>query len=92
MLYQVRDLPSKSISKEWETFVIYYLSCAFVNLDAHLYPDWGTKIDKDRTITINGCKTSDLWTGTIHADTTPLRMKICNVCGDETIITLEEQK
>ena len=90
MLYQVRDLPRKSISKEWETFVICYLSCAFVNLDAHLYPDLGTKIDKDRTITINGCKTSDFWDDTIHADTKPLRMKIRNSCGDETIIALTE--
>ena len=28
----------------------------------------------------------------LHADTKPLRMKIRNICGDETIITLEEQK
>lgn len=90
MLYQVRDLLRKSISKEWETFVIYYLNCTFVNLDAHLHPDWETKIDKDRTITINGCKTSDFRAGTIHADTKPLRMKIRNICGDETIIALTE--
>ena len=46
------------------------------------------KIEKDSTITINGRKISDFWDGTIHSDTKPLRMKIRNICGDESIFSL----
>ena len=88
MFNQVRDLPHKTICKEQETFKIYYLSCTFINLDALLHTPWEIKIEKGCSVTINCRKTSDLWDGTIHANTNPLRMKICNVDGDETILTL----
>ena len=90
MLDRVRDLFRKSICKECEPFEIYYLSCTFVNLDATLPTDWESKIEKDSIATINGRKFSNFWNGTIHADTTPLRMKIRNICGDKTIIALTE--
>ena len=88
MLDRVRDLFRKSICKECEPFEIYYLSCTFIYLDALLHPLLEIKIEKDCSVTINCRKTSDLWDGTIHANTNPLRMKICNVDGDETILTL----
>lgn len=68
------------------------LDCTTTEEDAPWHSDSEIKIEKDSTITINGRKTSNFWDGTIHADTKPLRMKIRNICGDETIITLKEQE
>lgn len=66
------------------------LDCTTSEENAPWHSDSEIKIEKDSTITLNGRKTSDFWDGTIHADTKPLRMKIRNICGDETIITLSE--
>ena len=67
------------------------LDCTTAEENAPWHGDSEIKIEKDSTVTINGRKTSDFWDGTIHADTKPLRMKIRNICGDETIIALTEQ-
>lgn len=67
------------------------LDCTAAEENALWHSDSEIKIEKDSTVTINGHKTSDFWDGTIHADTKPLRMKIRNICGDETIIALTEQ-
>lgn len=64
------------------------LDCTTSEENAPWHSDSEIKIEKDSTITLNGRKTSDFWDGTIHADTKPLRMKIRNICGDKTIITL----
>lgn len=64
------------------------LDCITTKENDPWHSDSEIKIEKDSTITINGRKTSDFWDGTIHADTKPLRMKIRNICGDETIINL----
>lgn len=64
------------------------LDCTTTEENAPWHSDSEIKIEKDSTITINGRKTSDFWDGTIYADTKPLRMKIRNICGDETIIVL----
>lgn len=64
------------------------LDCTTAKANAPWHSDSEIKIEKDSTVTINGRKTSDFWDGTIHADSKPLRMKIRNICGDETIIVL----
>lgn len=64
------------------------LDCTTSEENAPWHSDSEIKIEKDSTITLNGRKTSDFWNGTIHSDTKPLRMKIRNICGDETIILL----
>lgn len=66
------------------------LDCTTAEQDAPWHSDSEIKIEKDSTITINGRKTSNFWDGTIHADTKPLRMKIRNICGDETIIKINQ--
>lgn len=71
-----------------EAIEIVSLDCTTSEENAPWHSDSEIKIEKDSTITLNGRKTSDSWDGTIHADTKPLRMKIRNICGDETIITL----
>ena len=67
------------------------LDCTTTEENAPWHSDSEIKIEKDSTITINGRKTSDFWDGTIHSDSKPFRMKIRNICGDETIIALTEQ-
>jgi adenine-specific DNA-methyltransferase len=64
------------------------LDCTTSEENAPWHSDSEIKIEKDSTITLNGRKTSDFWDGTIHSDAKPLRMKIRNICGDETITNL----
>lgn len=66
------------------------LDCTTAAPNAPWHSDSEIKIEKDSTVTINGHKTSDFWDGTIHSDIKPLRMKIRNICGDETIISVNE--
>ena len=46
------------------------------------------KIEKTGTVTINGNKTRDLWDATIISEDKPLRLKVRNICGDETVFIL----
>lgn len=62
------------------------LDCTSAEANAPWHSDSEIKIEKDSTVTINGRKTADFWDGTIRADSKPLRLKIRNTCGDETII------
>ena len=64
------------------------LDCTNAEPNSPWHSDSEIKIEKHSTVTINGRRTSDFWDGTIHADTKPLRMKIRNICGDETIFPL----
>lgn len=45
-------------------------------------------IDKLGYVTRDGIATNQFWNGFIDSDNKPLRMKIRNICGDETIYTL----
>lgn len=65
------------------------LDCTSSDGDKLWHSDSEIKIERDSTVTINGYKTTKLWDGTIHADKKPLRIKIRNICGDETIYTVE---
>ena len=56
-------------------------------------PEWHAdaeiKIDaKTSRMIINGVKTQKFWQGYIVSDERPMRMKIRNICGDETIYIL----
>ena len=43
------------------------------------------KIDKNGYVILNGNKTKEFWDGTIKSERKPLRLKIRNICGDETV-------
>ena len=62
------------------------LDCTNADKSAPWHSDSEIKIEKNSTVTRNGHKTTDFWDGKIHSDQKPLRMKIRNICGDETII------
>ena len=46
------------------------------------------KIDKNGYVILNGQKTKTFWDGKILSGKKPLRMKIRNIAGDETIVPL----
>ena len=65
----------------------------FISLDITSYSgvwhsDSEIKIEYTSKLTINGKKTNDFWDGKIYCEKKPLRMKIRNICGDETIFNL----
>ena len=67
------------------------LDCENAAKDAPWHSTVEVKIDKAGNVILNGKKTSDLWDGTIRTEDTtkkPLRLKIRNICGDETVFVL----
>ena len=50
--------------------------------------DYEIKIDKFGNVIKNGIKTKELWDACIYCENKPLRMKIRNICGDETVYIL----
>jgi adenine-specific DNA-methyltransferase len=47
--------------------------------------DFEVKINKLGYVIKNGVKTKEFWDGKIYFEKKPLRMKIRNICGDETV-------
>lgn len=54
------------------------------------HSDSEIKIDKLGYIAINGVKKKEFWDGTIASERRPLRLKIRNICGDETIFVIKD--
>ena len=73
-----------------ETIEWVSLDCTSAVEDAPWHSDSEIKIDKKGAIAINGRKTTQLWDGSIRSVDRPLRMKIRNICGDETIYGLSQ--
>ncbi len=66
----------------------------FISLDTtassgEWHSDSEIKIDKLGYVIVNGTKTKDFWDGTIKCEKKPLRIKIRNICGDESILEVE---
>ena len=68
-----------------ETIEWLSVDCTHAEKNAPWHSDMEIKIEKAGTATINGKKTADYWDGTISSENKPLRLKIRNICGDETI-------
>lgn len=68
--------------------LIEYLSLDCENKEGVWSSSSEIKIDKLGYISINGEKSKDFWNGKISADKKPLRLKIRNISGDETINVL----
>lgn len=69
---------------------IEWISVDCVNSDANA--PWNSseeiRIETDSFISVNGVKTRNFWDGKILSDEKPLRVKIRNICGDESIFVL----
>lgn len=46
------------------------------------------KIDNAGYVILNGVKAKQFWNGMILSDEKPLRLKVRNICGDETVVVL----
>ena len=64
--------------------LIEYLSVDCTAVEGEWHSDSEVKIDKLGYIIRNRTKTKEFWDGTIRSDKQPLRLKIRNICGDET--------
>ena len=65
--------------------LIEFLSLDCNARDGEWYSDSEIKIDKLGYVIRNGKKTKEFWDGTIQSEKQPLRLKIRNICGDESI-------
>lgn len=69
--------------------LIEYVSLDYNNREGLWHSDYEIKIDINSNVIRNGEKTKDFWDGKIPCDRKPARMKIRNICGDETVLVLE---
>lgn len=65
--------------------LIEFLSLDCTAAEGAWHSDSEIKIDKLGYVIRNGNKTKAFWDGCIRADQQPLRLKIRNICGDETV-------
>ena len=65
--------------------LIEWLSVDCTATEGEWHSDSEIKIDKLGFVIKNGIKTKEFWDGTIKSETKPLRLKIRNICGDETV-------
>ncbi len=68
--------------------LIEYISLDCTHTDGVWQSDYEIKIDKKGYVTLNGNKTKTFWDGTIGFDRTPLRLKVRNIAGDESVVSL----
>ena len=68
-----------------ETIEWLSLDCTNADPKAPWHSDEEIKIDRNGFVVRNGIKTQDFWDATIASETQPLRLKIRNICGDETV-------
>ena len=71
-----------------ETIEWLSLDCTTADPKAPWHSDIEIKINRLGYVIKNGTKTTDFWDATISSATKPLRLKIRNICGDETIYIL----
>ena len=65
--------------------LIEFLSVDCTATDGEWHSDSEIKIDKNGFVIVNGNKTKEFWDGRIRCEQKPLRLKIRNICGDETV-------
>lgn len=71
-----------------ETIEWISLDCETAEKNEPWHSDVEIKRDHLGRVCLNGKKTDEFWDGSIRCDKKPLRMKIRNICGDETVWTL----
>lgn len=84
MLNTKKNFKPIEISEEGLEF-IEFLSLDCTSDSGEWHSDSELKIDKNGYVILNGTKTKDFWNGSISCEKKPLRLKIRNICGDETV-------
>lgn len=65
--------------------LIEFISVDCTSAEGEWHSDSEIKIDKLGYVIKNGTKTKEFWNGKISCEKKPLRLKIRNICGDETV-------
>ena len=65
--------------------LIEFISVDCTSAEGEWHSDSEIKIDKLGYVVRNGAKTKEFWDCRITSDSKPLRVKIRNICGDETV-------
>ena len=65
--------------------LIEFISVDSTSSEGEWHSDSEIKIDKLGYVIKNGTKTKEFWDGKISCEKKPLRLKIRNICGDETV-------
>ena len=65
--------------------LIEFISVDCTSSEGEWHSDSEVKIDKLGYVVRNGVKTKEFWDCCITSDEKPLRIKIRNICGDETV-------
>ena len=65
--------------------LIEFISVDSTSSEGEWHSDSEIKIDKLGYVIKNGTKTKEFWNGKISCEKKPLRLKIRNICGDETV-------
>lgn len=68
--------------------LIELISVDCTSTEGEWHSDSEIKIDKNGYVILNGTKTKQFWDGTINCAKKPLRLKIRNICGDESVWTV----
>ena len=68
--------------------LIEYVSVDCTSAEGPWHSDSEIKIDKNSFVIRNGKKTKECWNATLRSEAKPLRLKIRNICGDETVWSL----
>lgn len=68
------------------------LDCTNAGVQDAWHSDSEIKIDEDNFVILNGVKTKELWDGKIHSDRIPLRLRIRNICGDESTYLINREE
>lgn len=71
-----------------ETIEWISVDCSTADKQAPWHSDAEVKIDRLGYVILNGKRTQEFWDATIKCYQMPLRMKIRNICGDETVFVL----
>lgn len=69
--------------------LIEWLSVDCTATEGEWHSDSEIKIDKLGFVIKNGIKTKEFWDGTIKSETKPMRLKIRNICGDDSVWKME---
>lgn len=68
--------------------LIELISLDFTNKEGLWISGYELKIDKKGYVILNGEKTKNFWDGKVIIDKKPLRMKVRNIAGDESVVEL----
>lgn len=90
MMNATRKKPFKPIEiSEDGLELIEYLSLDCTADDGVWHSDSEIKIDRNGFVIRNGEKSKEFWNGCICSEKKPLRLKIRNICGDETVCKIK---